>query len=82
MIGEQGIQHHPDSFPENFITSAKPKTDWNIPTMENMAALIFPTCEREELGELEGGRVDSSHLIAKVEETDGETTEDDGEVKP
>ena len=60
------------------------------PTTENMAALIFPTCAqtngkrnvldpRERIGsEKTGGK----HLVAEVEESDREASENDGEVEP
>ena len=48
------------------------------PTNENIAALIFPTCEDEMYVVMLKGT--EQYLVTKVEETDSETTKNDGKV--
>ena len=58
------------------------------PTAENIAALIFPICigKKKSISEqiAFGRRAPLIHtnLVTKVKETNGETTEDDGEMEP
>lgn len=59
------------------------------PTAENIAALIFPICIGKKKNPISeqiafGRRVPLIHtnLVTKVKETNGETTEDDGEMEP
>lgn len=71
----------------------------DVPTTENMAALIFPTCnppvrqchapiihepdERWVLQSMNGKQNgNTTYSVPKVEQSDGETTEDDREVEP
>ena len=53
----------------------------DIPTAENIAALILPTCE-PEINEKSSRQKEDAYLVSKVEQTDGKATEDNGEVQP
>ena len=53
----------------------------DIPTAENIAALILPTCE-QEINEKSSRQKEDAYLVSKVEQTDGKATEDNGEVQP
>lgn len=79
MVSVQSIDHHGHGYLGQTHAAVSVMSD--IPTAENIAALILPTCE-PEINEKSSRQKEDAYLVSKVEQTDGKATEDNGEVQP